>query len=119
MSGFKTFILFMQISSGLLMIGLAVPLTFGLVGPNSWYGFRVRRTMEDPAVWYKANAFSGKSLIAAGVGIVVASLVLYFTPDIDDPTFATTCALITLGAVGMSMLLSFRFLGRITRNANP
>jgi uncharacterized membrane protein len=115
MAGFRAFILIMQVSSGLLMIGLAVPLTLRLVGPNAWYGFRVRKTMDDPAIWYEANAYAGKSLLASGIVIVVTSLDLYFAPNIDGPIYAIACTLITLGAIGMSVILSFRFLGRIKK----
>ena len=62
MPGFMTFILLMHVSAGLLMASLAVPLMRRKVGPNALYGFRVRRTLEDPAIWYDANAFAGRCL---------------------------------------------------------
>ena len=50
-------ILFLLI--GLLMIGLAIPLILGKVPPNSWYGFRIRLTLDDPEIWYPANRYGG------------------------------------------------------------
>ena len=49
MPGFMTFILLMHVSAGLLTASLAVPLMRRKVGPNALYGFRVRRTLEDPS----------------------------------------------------------------------
>ena len=47
-TGFKTFILLVHVSAGLLTAALAVPLIRRKVGPNALYGFRVRRTLDDP-----------------------------------------------------------------------
>ena len=51
------------VGSGLLLIGLSVPLIRRKVRPNGWYGFHVRQTLADPDIWYAANAYAGKSLL--------------------------------------------------------
>ena len=56
---------------GLLCIGLGIPLALGKVKPNSFYGFRVAKTMDDEAVWYKVNGFTGKAFIWCGLVILV------------------------------------------------
>ena len=43
-------------SSGLLLAAIGVPLILGKIGPNPLYGFRVKKMLEDPAVWYPVNA---------------------------------------------------------------
>lgn len=53
-------LLIVYIASGLLMSGLALPLMWRKVPPNHLYGFRVRRTLEDEAVWYAVNEFLGE-----------------------------------------------------------
>jgi uncharacterized membrane protein len=116
MAYFKTYMLLMQVIPGLLLIALSVPLIRGKIGPNPWYGFRVRRTLEDPAVWYKANAFAGKTLICAAIAMIVCSLTLYVAPGLDGPTYAIACAAVVFGALGTSVVLSFRFLGQITNS---
>jgi hypothetical protein len=47
---------------GLLFIGLAQPFIRGTVPPNRLSGLRVRATFADPAVWYAANAATGRDL---------------------------------------------------------
>ena len=44
-----TILLIFYVGAGLLLRVLSVPLLLGKVGPNPWYGFRVRRTLENPA----------------------------------------------------------------------
>ena len=115
MAGFRTFMLIMQVIPGLLMIGLSVPLIRRMVAPNPWYGFRVRRTLGDPAAWYEANAYSGRCFLSAGIVIVVGSVALYEVPALDGPAYAVACTLLSLSAVGSAAILSFRFLGRIAK----
>jgi uncharacterized membrane protein len=90
-----------------------------MVAPNSWYGFRVPKTLGDPTVWYEANAYAGRSLLAAGIVIVVGSLALYEVSALDGPSYALACTLISLSAVASAAFLSFRFLGRITKRTAP
>lgn len=45
------------LGGGTVLIGLSLPLIQGRVGPNPWYGFRARRTLEDPRVWSPANSY--------------------------------------------------------------
>ena len=115
MAGFMTFMLVLYISLGLLSAALAVPLMRRKVGPNSLYGFRVRRTLEDPKVWYDANAYAGRCLFGFGIGIGLACLALYFLPAIDPVVYAVACLLIVLVGLAVSLTLSFRFLGQLTR----
>jgi len=43
----------------------AVPLMFGWVGPNAWYGFRNQRTRANRSLWYRANRIAGVSILIA------------------------------------------------------
>jgi SdpI/YfhL protein family len=60
-------------SSGLLLAAISVPLILGKIGPNPLYGFRVKKTLEDPAVWYPVNAYAAKRLLVVGLGISVSA----------------------------------------------
>jgi uncharacterized membrane protein len=111
----KTIILSMYIPMGVLFIAIGVSLIRRRIAPNSLYGFRVRRTLEDPEVWYDANEFTGRCLIWLGIGLSLSGLALYFIPDISPVAYVATCGAILLVGVVVSVLLSFRYLNRITR----
>ncbi len=112
---FKLYMLLMQVIPGLVIIAVSVPLIRGKIGPNPWCGFRVRRTLEDPVIWYKANAFAGKALIWAAIAMILGSMALYVVPGLDGPTYAVSCTVVDFVALGVTVILSFQFLGKITK----
>lgn len=59
---------------GMLFVGLSIPLIKNRVPPNRYYGFRTRRTLSDPKIWYELNHVSGKDLFVAGAIIASSSL---------------------------------------------
>jgi hypothetical protein len=115
MKGFMTFILLIHASAGLLTASLGVPLMRRKVGPNALYGFRVRRTLEDPRVWYEANAFAGRCLFYSGIGAVLTCLALYVVPAIGPVAYALACPTILLACLAVGLAISFRHLDRLTR----
>jgi uncharacterized membrane protein len=114
-TGLKTFILIANVATGLLLAVVAVPLIRRKVAPNVLYGFRVRRTLEDPAVWYDANEYAGRRLFWYGVGVALAAVALYLVPGLDPVAYAVACLVITLIGLAVSLALSFRHLNRLTR----
>jgi SdpI/YfhL protein family len=60
-------LMLMYTISGCLLTALSIPLILGKIGPNPWYGFRVKKTLSDPAIWYPANAYAGKRLFVLGL----------------------------------------------------
>lgn len=53
----------------------ALPLLFGWVGPNRWYGFRHQRARSSREIWYAANRIAAVHLLAA----MALCLLLEFT----------------------------------------
>src|SRR5690242_18008949 len=63
----------------IVFIAMGIPFVLGVVPPNRIYGFRIKRTLQDPAVWYPANRVTGLWSIWTGIaaaGVSVATLVL-------------------------------------------
>jgi hypothetical protein len=98
----------MYVGSGLLLVGLSIPLIMGKIKPNGLYGFRVNATMENPALWYAVNTYAGWRLLATGVATVVSSVGLYFIPGLSLDTYALAClgvfGLILVGGLVQSIL---------------
>jgi uncharacterized membrane protein len=55
----------------LLLFIVVLPLVLGLIPPNRLYGFRTKKTLADPDIWYRVNRF-------AGIAIMLASIVYVF-----------------------------------------
>ena len=62
--------------SGLLFAGLGLPLARKKIKPNSLYGFRTKKTLSDPDIWYAANKVTGIDMILSGIVLVIAALVM-------------------------------------------
>src|SRR6266516_220529 len=102
-------LLVLFVCSGLILVGLSIPLIMGKIGPNSWYGFRVERTLSDPAVWYAVNAYSAKWFLAVGIVNIVTAVILYFVPEIDVAVYGLCCGAIAVGGLVVSLVQSFLF----------
>ena len=50
-----------------LTIALSIPMVLGKIPPNRFYGFRTRKTLSNPEVWYRANRLAGIDLIVASL----------------------------------------------------
>ncbi len=61
---------------GLLTVLIGLPLAFQRVKPNRIYGFRTRRTLSDPKIWYRANRILGLNLVVAGISIAVNTAIV-------------------------------------------
>ncbi|HRX04768.1 MAG TPA: SdpI family protein [Anaerolineae bacterium] len=103
-------LLALYVASGLLLVALSIPMIRGRVKPNWIYGFKVRKTVENPDIWYPANAYAGKWLLGCGVLTVVAAGAFYFIPDISVNSYSSLCAIVLLGALTIAVWMSFRYL---------
>lgn len=75
-------LMLMFLFSGALLTTLSVPLIMGKIPPNGLHSFRVKKTMENPDIWYPVNAYGGKWLLAAGLVLALAAIGLFFVPGI-------------------------------------
>ena len=113
MAALRLILLVTNVVSGILLALIALPLARRRVGPNSLYGFRVRRTLEDPKVWYEANEYAGRCLFWTGIWIASTAVALYFVPTLGAIGYAwASLACMTVG-LAVGLVLSFRFLNSV------
>ena len=62
--------------TGLLFVGLSIPLMQSRIPPNRFYGFRTAKTLRDPKIWYEANRIQGHDLFLAGALITISSIAM-------------------------------------------
>jgi hypothetical protein len=95
---------------GLLLAGLSVPLILHKIPPNGLYGFRIPSTVENPELWYKVNAYSGRRFLVAGLGTSIGAIILYFTSPPGVDVYALSCLGLFLGFFLWAMITSFLYL---------
>ncbi len=110
-----TLLLILFLVSGTILIGISIPLIQGRVGPNGWYGFRVRRTLEDPKVWYPANRYAGWRTLGLGVVEVVVATALYFVPNIEVAVYSSIVGGVAIAGVILGLVQSFGYLRQLTK----
>jgi uncharacterized membrane protein len=113
-----TTILVLYVLCGALPIVVALPLLFGRIPPNPYYGFRLSPALDDPKVWYPTNKHSAKRLIVGGACTIIAAMVLYFVPGLTTDTYALRClgvfALVTI----VGLVQSVRYMKSLSRDQN-
>ena len=100
----------MFITSGLILAGLSVPLILGKIPPNGVYGFRVKKTMEHPEIWYPVNAYGGRWLLAVGIGIVLAAVIFANIPGLTLDIYAYCVLAVLVLLLTLAVLATVRFL---------
>ena len=97
-----------------LFIGLCVPLILQKVPPNPFYGIRLRKTLENADIWYKANRFGGALIIIAACLSLAAFGFLYFDKDAFSFDALNTIALLSfLGPLAGALILSIGYVKRL------
>jgi len=95
---------------GILLSVLALPMILGRIKPNGLYGFRLRRTMENPEIWYPVNRYSGFCLLGCGLATFAAAIGLIFLPDIGLDAYALGVAAVMAISFTFGMKLSIRYM---------
>ena len=103
------------LATGLLTIGLSLPLLWGKVAPNLYYGFRTPSTVRDPEIWYPANRACAAYLLIWGVLMAMTALGSFFLPGMGEELFLTVNLTVILGGAIVVVALSFLSLRRILR----
>ena len=103
-------LLITYLSLGILFVAISVPLIRRSVPPNRWYGFRLRRTLEDPEVWYAVNAHLGRRLSWVGILLMAASLACYLAPGMTVDAYARVILVVLAVSLTVAILWSMAYL---------
>jgi hypothetical protein len=106
-------LLFLFVASGLVLAAVCVPLILGKIPPNGLYGFRVRKTMENPEIWYPVNKYGGQRLLVASLLEVLAAIGFYFVPGLGIDVYSYTVLIVWVVMFTIALVSSFRFMNRL------
>ena len=102
------------IGSGMLIVLLAIPMILGKIRPNRLYGFRTRKTLSDPDIWYLANRAAGSAMVVAGLAMmIVAGCLMLLWKDISLNALSLIHLALWTVAIGSMVVLSFQALSRL------
>ena len=98
---------------GLVFIIIAIPLVQNKIKPNNFYGFRTRKTLSDPKIWYPANAYAARWLIAMGVICVLSAVGFVLVPFIVLESYLGITIGLIIGGFILSGFFCFRYISRL------
>ena len=98
----------------IVLMLLAVPLVLGKVSPNWLLGFRTRKTVSSPAIWYRANRVAGWLLIAASALAICFNAALWsLHPDWPREVLMSWMLRATIASVLLASILSTFYLRKL------
>lgn len=105
-----------MVGAGVLIALLGVPMLKRMVPLNFVYGLRVTATLNDKAVWYEANARSGRDLIIGGIAIAAVSFLVFVSgiPENVGAWIDVGVLLIAVLAIGFN---GWRFANQLSRRS--
>jgi hypothetical protein len=99
--------------SGLFLAALCVPLILGRIPPNGLYGFRVRKTMEHPEIWYPVNKYGGERLLVASLVMVIAAAGFSFIPGIRLDIYSYAVLAVWVAGFTIAIVSAVRYMNRL------
>ena len=106
-------LLFTFVTSGLVLAAVSVPLILGRISPNGLYGFRVRKTMQNPQIWYPVNKLGGKRLLLASLGLVLAAVSFFFVPHLRIDTYSYAVLIVWVAMFAFAVVSTFRYMNTL------
>lgn len=109
----KTILLVLYLLAGVLLVLLSIPLHRQRITPNGLYGFRVKKTMENPEIWYAVNKHFSIRLFWTGISTILAAVILYFIPSLSLDAYALSCLAIFILVFGVGIAQSVIYMQKL------
>jgi len=103
-------LLFLYIGFSAFTAIIALPLIAHKIKPNPFYGFRIRKTLEDPELWYAVNEYFARHLLTIGILQIFVSIAFYFIPGISVDVYALSCLGVFVILFSRAMMQSFQYI---------
>ncbi len=103
----------MFVVSGLILCIISLPMIMKKIKPNGLYGFRVKKTLENPDIWYAVNCYSGKWLLVTGSVTILAAIGLACLPSLSIDAYALGVLVIFTIAFAISIVASVRYMNML------
>jgi hypothetical protein len=95
--------------TGLVMIGVSIPLVQGRIRPNRLYGVRLAQSFQSEDAWFAINRFGGKHLIAWAVPLVCIGIGCFFLRLAPHPAFTLAIGFLPCICIAAAAFQIWRF----------
>lgn len=101
-------LLFIYTGGGTLLALLSLPLLAGKIRPNPFYGFRARKTLENPVLWYSINKYFAKLQLLVALIIIITSFGFSNLPGISTDQYALSVLAVFIIAFFTAFMLGWQ-----------
>lgn len=70
--------------SGLLFVGLSIPLLKGKIKMNAAYGVRFPSSYQSDEAWYNINKYGAKQLIIWSIPLFITAIIAAFLQELSE-----------------------------------
>jgi hypothetical protein len=102
----------MDISSGLLLIIVCLPLVKRKIKMNRWYGMRLPKAFVSENNWYNINEYGGRQFIYWSMPVVLSGVILLLLPPIGAGA-AVFAGLLPAAFLAVPMIKLFIYSGKL------
>jgi uncharacterized membrane protein len=112
----KTFFILIEALTAIVFVGMSIPLVLGKVPPNGWYGVRLKKTLENEEIWYKANAYFGRDFLIASLFVLSVCIALFFNKEsMDLNTLLIVISTVMLIPYVVAVVKTFVYLRKLSK----
>ena len=98
--------------TGLLEVGLSIPLVLEKIPPNYYYGFRVEKIYSNKEIWYKVNKYFGRDFLVMGLIVITGSLIM-FVLNVSVAVFSLVGLVLLLIPLIIDLFRAFNYLSKL------
>lgn len=98
---------------GILLMIVSLPMIDNKIKPNHYYGFRVKKTLENPEIWYKVNEYMGKRMFPAGLVISLSAMGISLIPRITVQQYSLITGFVNIFLITLVIVLSSVYLNSL------
>ena len=108
-----TTLMLLYTCAGIGLILLAIPLYLEKIKPNGLYGFRVRKTIERPELWYPVNKYGARWLMLTGLVVVLSAIGFTFIPGLSVDAYSEFCTLAFAVVMTVGLVFTFGYMNSL------
>lgn len=98
------------LASGGLVILFCLPLLKDKIGPNPFYGVRIKKAYQSRENWFKLQRFGGRQLIIYGAGLMLLGTIALCVPFAPNQSMEVSVfALAPLWLILIPVIQIFRY----------
>ena len=101
--------------SGLLIFFACLPIVFGKVPMNNFYGMRTKNTMRNDKSWIHLNEVGGMILAMIGFPLILAGTLGFFLPDTLLEQFSLIVLIISFLSIACALYFFVRYSNRYSK----